>query len=166
MGKTNNTDDEKVIISFSSFPFTFRTVKCKDFTNCLVDEKDFIKKFSLIFKKIVPELESSNIVELIKKDHCNNIENKRDIVTDILKELVKEEFGEGYNFETFYDNNIGEYQLYELGIMQGIRLICVKYNNIFKVLFIDYHHLIYPSVKYNQVDYSSFKFCPIKGAKE
>ena len=166
MVKNNNSNDERIIISFSSFPFAFRAVKCKDFTNYLFDENDFFKKFSLIFRKIVPELEQSNIVDLTKKDHCNNIEKKRDIVIDILKELVKEEFGEGYNFETFYDNNISEYQLYELGIMQGIRLICIKYNNIFKVLFIDYHHLIFLSVKYNQLDYSSFKFCPIKGIKE
>lgn len=140
MVKNNNSNDERIIISFSSFPFAFRAVKCKDFTNYLFDENDFFKKFSLIFRKIVPELEQSNIVDLTKKDHCNNIEKKRYIVIDILKELVKEEFGE-------------------------VRLICIKYNNIFKVLFIDYHHLIFPSVKYNQLDYSSFKFCSVKGIK-
>ena len=64
MKKNNNINDERIIISFSSFPFTFRTVSCKDFANCLIDEKDFIIKFSFIFRKMVPELEKSNIVDL------------------------------------------------------------------------------------------------------
>lgn len=65
---SKNYAEEKMVVSFSNFPFLFGCVVYNHFTNYLYDEKDFFSKFSLIFRKIVPELENYNVVELSKKD--------------------------------------------------------------------------------------------------
>ena len=52
--------------------------------------------------------------------------------------------------------------MWQLGVTGGIRLIGIRKSNLFCVLFIDYHHLLYPSIKYNQKNSEKYSFCPIK----
>ena len=46
-------------------------------------------------------------------------------------------------------------------VVKSSRIRLARNLNVFNVLFIDYHHLIFPDVKNNQKNYSKYKFCPI-----
>ncbi len=63
------------------------------------------------------------------------------------------------------NQNIGEERIYQIG-HTSIRIFGYFKENIFVVLMVDYHHLVYPNkIHYNEKDYSNFKMCPIERGK-
>ena len=50
-----------------------------------------------------------------------------------------------------------------MGLSGGTRIIGIRLMNRFRVLFFDYHHLIYQNKYFNQPNYAGYNFCPIKG---
>lgn len=162
------TDNDNINIDFSKFPFCFRSVKVKDYTNMLKDSSQFFKFFKRILEIELPiyvEYTFDDIVFKTKK-HSHSIPmntKEYELVINILKELYKSYKDTNYSdkdFELFLDNNINEYQLWQLGI-SSIRLFGIRRSNIFSVLFIDYHHLVYPDKNYNQKNYEKYVFCPM-----
>ena len=51
-------------------------------------------------------------------------------------------------------------EFYQFGI-EGLRIITQKIDNVYDILFLDPHHLIYPSDKYNQKDRDNYNCCMI-----
>ena len=69
-------------------------------------------------------------------------------------------------FEMWFNQNINDYEIWQLGVIGGVRLIGIRDMNEFGVLFIDYHHLIYQDIKNNQKNYDKNCFCPINNYKK
>lgn len=161
-------NDNKVIVNFSKFPFCFRCTNIKkyDYTNYLSGEKEFFKSLKTIFEKEVPFFCENTFSDLQKKSHGHAImSNTKEyqIVKEVIKKIVMDfkNFKNDSEFEMWFNQNINDYYIWQLGQTGGIRLIGIRNLNVFNVLFIDYHHLIFPDVKNNQKNYSKYKFCPI-----
>lgn len=130
------------------------------FTNMLKDEKEFIRYITELFHDLIPLIQQ-NGEDMIKDagtkawKHCHPInEEKIDLVQKVTDEI-------GINFKG--EKKAGP-QFWQFGVKGNLRLIAVYdyTNNSLKPLFIDYHHLIHPSIKYNQQDYDNYSFCPIE----
>ena len=164
-----STDKNNIIIDFSLFPFCFKCIKCGNFTNKLKDSSHFFSRFKRIFEIDVPSLTQYSFDNITKetKKHSHSIQidtREYKLVLNVIKELYKSYMGDNYSdrdFQLFIDNNINEYHVWQLGISGGVRLVGIRKSNIFSVLFIDYHHLIYPDKNYNQENYKLYDFCPI-----
>lgn len=164
-----NIDTDNIIIDFSLFPFCFRCVTVGNFTNKLKDANQFFKYFKRLLENEIPTLVQFNFNNISKetKRHSHSILNDTKeyvLIKDILKELLKSYKKGNYSteyYEKFLENNVNEYTIWQLGITGGIRLIGVRKSNVFSVLFIDYHHLIYRDDKHNQENYKLYDFCPI-----
>lgn len=163
-----NTDNDNIIIDFSTFNFCFRTVTVGDFTNKLKNIDEFKKKFKNIIEVEIPfysKKKFSNI--FFDSKHCHDIKQgtkEYELIVQISKQLYKELKGNPNekDIELFISNFFNDYSIWQLGCIQGTRLIGIKKSNVFSVLFIDYHHLIYPDEKHNQTDYLSNSFCIIE----
>lgn len=160
---------ETIIINFAKFPFCFRTTTTKDFTNKLEDEKQFYSKFKDLFEKLLPYVYQKTFEELRSDDyHCHIIgkkdNDKLQRINMVVSELVKK-WNPGINTDDFIKQNLEGEVLWQLGI-GSIRLIGIRRSNVLDVLFIDYHHLIYPNVKYNDKEYSRNSFGIIEHTEE
>ena len=164
-----STDSDNISIDFSLFPFCFRCVESGNFTNKLKDDKQFFKLFKRLFEIDMPALTQYSFENITKASnkHSHSIPiNTKEylLVIDVIKELFKSYKRDNYSdkdFELFLENNINDYHVWQLGISSGVRLFGIRKSNIFSVLFIDYHHLIYPDKNYNQENYALYDFCPI-----
>lgn len=171
MSKNNNINDyqrENIIISFSPFSFCFRSCSINGFTNYLKDDEEFHENLKLLTSFVMPHLVQYTLNDLLakKERHTHTLDSKHiELAKEIVKELKIQEKGQDFDFDQFCDNNINDYTLWQLGTSYGIRMICTQHKNIFYVLFMDYHHQMYPDVKYNQLDYSKYSFCPIEYRK-
>lgn len=163
------TDNNNIIINFSFFPFCFRTVSVGEYTNKLKDKEQFFNHFSKLFERDIPAISQHTFDNVYKETngHSHSIspgDSKYKVVLSILKELYKSFKNPTdieRDFELFLENNINDYHIWQLGISGGVRIIGRRRSNIFDVLFIDYHHLIYPNKNYNQDNYNTYTFCPI-----
>lgn len=162
-----------VVVSFKH-DFTFYSVTVDGFTNYTKDADEFIEKHCLIFSKIIPNISINSIAKL-RSDGSNHTHplssDKKNLALKIVKELVKVQ--KGYNSadaDRFIDNSgFVMYNFWQLSFAtsNGIRLIGYFVdNNVFVVLFIDYHHLIEPDKNYNQKNYEKYDYCPYKGVNK
>lgn len=151
-----------VIVDFSKFPFCFRNTKCKKYTNMLKDENEFFEKFKELIEKLLPHICSKTFDELINdRMHCHIIKSEdMKLVYEVVGEMVSK-WNPDIDVEEFLKQNLDGEKIWQLGF-ESIRLIGIREDNLFHVLFIDYYHLIYPSVKYNDKDYKKYKFEVIK----
>lgn len=163
------TENNKIIVDFSQFPFCFRSVTIKGkFTNKLKDSNQFFEKLELLFEKSIPFFKDYTFdgIYYASQKHSHPIptdSEQYETIKKILNILVKSFYNFDENgFEMWFNQNINEYAMWQLGVTGGIRLIGIRKSNLFCVLFIDYHHLLYPSVKYNQKNSEKYSFCPIK----
>ena len=166
--------DSKVLINFSKFPFCFRCTKVKkyDFTNYLSKSDEFFDNFKLIMEQSIPYFASKSFNELNRdQNHVHRIKNNTkeyEVVKEVIKNLCMEyrNFKNESEFEMWFNQNINDYEIWQLGVIGGVRLIGIRDLNEFGVLFIDYHHLIFKDVKHNQKNYDKNCFCPIKNYKK
>ena len=164
--KRNVQTNTKPDLSYDMFTFDFRDyrwligVKVDKFTNKLKDVYTYSEYITLILAKIIPEVqEKSKDIQrsLATGFHCHPIQQDDDAYRTITK-IIRTIYGE--SFEKKIDINE---QIYQIGVVGKIRIIALrnKKTNVIRPLFIDYHHLAYPDVKYNQTDYLKQEFCPI-----
>ena len=166
--------DNKVLVNFSKFPFCFRCTKVKkfNFTNYLSKSDEFFDNFKLIIEKSLPHFTSKSFNELNRENNHVHIIRSNTKEYNIVKEVIKNLCMEYHNFEnesefeTWFNQNINDYEIWQLGVIGGVRLIGIRDMNEFGVLFIDYHHLIYQDIKNNQKNYDKNSFCPIKNYKK
>lgn len=132
------------------------SVKRKRFTNFLKDKDEFTKNHFAIFYTIIPKVigEWNEILRgsgNYQYPHCHLLKgDKKEVARDIFKEI--------YNYELSDEINI-----WQFGFTGSIRIICI-HNDVEKAfipIFIDHHHLIYESVKYNDSDYGNYSYCAI-----
>ncbi len=156
---------DSIIIDFSKFPFCFKGIVVDDFTNLLEDSNEFLSHFKYLICDFIPHFrqytsdtlyQASKHCHLIKKD--KNLD-KYELILKIIGKILSE--NGGLDFETFYNNNLNDYQIWQLGLGGGLRAIGTLSNNIFSVLFFDYNHLIFPDEKNNQKDVKNNTFKPM-----
>lgn len=148
------------------FDFSYETawisVDVDGFTNFLEDSNEFVKKHKKTFD-IVREISKipAQQVESNYK-HCNYInkpdaveriknilfEQERKLYPTIKKEIINDKI------EQLIDSNI-----YEFGIKQEVRIFGIRTDKVIKVLFVDYFHKVFPSIKYNHLNPNG-SFCP------
>lgn len=157
-------DEEGIIVDFSQ-KTAFYSCKIGRYTNFLKEHDDFIEFRKELFGEALQYFKGKTFSELgYKGSHTHVIDDKEklNLIEKILKELVltcnpdlKKEL-----IDKIVDNYMQE--IWQLGYKQGLRLIGVRTKNIFTVLFIDYHHLIYPSIKHNTNDVLKYDYCAMR----
>ena len=140
------------------FDFRYNFLKCESikkwgFTNLLKDEREFAKVSFEIYSKIIPSIQKAwDSRKMGKKGyfpHTHEVpRNMMSTVMDIANQLHGAEIVDKYS------------NLWQIGTNQSIRIICIRIDNIMYPLFVDYHHQLHPSSKYNQKDLAKYNFCP------
>lgn len=164
--KHNIKTNTKPNVAQGLFTFDFRNnkwlsgIQVGKFTNKIKDAESYCKLMTRIMGIIIPEFQSKS--EDIQKSratgfNCHAIEQGEDAYNTILK-IIRAIYG-----DRFEKGILQEEEIYQIGVTGGIRIITLrnKSNNVIKPLFVDYYHLAYPSVKYNQTDYLSQDICPL-----
>lgn len=164
---------QKIVIDFQ-YEFALCGIKEGDFCNFLRDEKEYILYNIHIISKMVSEISKKNIEELRTNSnyHTHQIkeQNKREKIKKILKSIIMKYYNNSdKKYAEDYIINIG-FEMNDIWQIscpdsKGIRIIGFLHGNIFKVLFIDYFHLIYPDAKNNTKNISKNNFCPINFMK-
>lgn len=158
-------EKSNVIVDFSMFPFCFRNAECGDYNNKLKDEKEFFEKFKNLFEVLIPHISSNTFDVLMgERMHCHPIKPEDDDKIKLIYNIVgilALKWKPGINVEQFLMQNLDGEKIWQLG-NNSTRLIGIRKENFFHVLFIDYHHLIYPSIKYNDKNFKKYKFEVVK----
>lgn len=154
---------EGMMINFSC-PLSFYSCKIgQEYTNYLKSPNDFIKVRRKLFGEALTYFQRTTIDKLAsnsKKTHTHLITgDKLELVGKILRELVKAKWPQN-DIETIVANYMSG-DVWQVGYTNGLRLIGSRNNNIFNLLFIDYHHLIEPDDNYNNPDFYKYKYCPM-----
>lgn len=131
-----------------------KSIKYKDFTNFLNDSHQYIEHQFYLFHTLIPKIIEEWRVIIAggrQFQHCHRLTGEK-------KELVKRVCEEIFNYR------LGEeVDLWQFGFTGSVRLVCINHGaeNALIPVFVDYHHLIEPSVKYNQNDYKNYTYCPV-----
>lgn len=164
----HSSSNDNIIIDFSAYPQLFRSVQYDKFTNYLNDSEDFFRKLKYVFESLIPHVSryTYNNITNGTSGHTHVIHDdtrEMRLIKGIIKKKLENEGYEDKYIENFFINNINEYEIWQFGVIGDVRIFGTRYLNRFRPIFIDYHHLVYPSDKYNQPNYKSYGFCPIKG---
>lgn len=175
---TQEQVDNRFVADFS-FETVWVSTKHGDFTNLLKDDAQFYQYHGLLFGKILPVLKKQKFksggdyIFKLKNNyimpHSHSIEEaeKLSLIYEILKKaLIKSKNYSVEDASEYIEQNISSEKLYQIGL-ESIRIIGYFDMNIFVVLLMDYHHLIYPSKYDNQPDYKHYSVCPFeRGTKD
>lgn len=150
-----------IYIDLTKYPHWTDTVQIGDFTNCLRDSSEALRHFFFIVNQLIPDIEDYGMDIFSRKaNHCHLLRNEhKDLAIRIIHEI--------HGNRVLDDDS----ELWSLGgKSEEIRIIGTFVNSqihVFYPLFIDHHHLVYPSLYYNSPDYRHFSFTKedIKSAK-
>lgn len=147
--------------------FTFRTMypwlgsaKVNEFTNYHQNSKFFSDNVADVICSLIPGIYKYANEIFIKQNAWNTpfkhshliAENKISLIRKIVSKIDKIELE-----DVELDNS-----LWQVGSANGARVIGYysSAENSFYPLFVDWHHLIHPDVKYNSADYANFVYTP------
>lgn len=143
--------DKEIYINFSQYDKWAYSFEYKDFTNSLKDEKELANNLFFLLDKLFPNIEKNykNIIAGTER-HCH-------IVTGATRKKIVN------LLEKFSDCNIDEdTNIWQFGLIKDFRLFATIVSNkdginILYPLLLDHHHMICPSIKYNQIDKKKYK---------
>ncbi|UDF17623.1 hypothetical protein LG951_05380 [Bacillus pumilus] len=145
-------------LSFNlSYKYWMKGVSTKDFSNKLPSIEDFSKFTHDIFSKLIPTIYEhwKDIILRRSKSfrHCHLLENKQKELALMIAENIHD--------KTILDEE-NDFNIWQFGFDGSVRLVAVydHHNATIYPIFVDYHHHIYPSIKYNQNDFKNYNFCP------
>lgn len=142
-----NLSDE-LIISFKEHPVWVNCINKNYFCNCYKNSDEALKVLVKIFSSIFPSIQNDYKQMLNSKNNCHYLsgENKQKALK-VIKEIHRINIDDEANIFQISDGT------------SGIRVIgiLVSYSvQVFYPMFIDPHHLIYESKKYNSKDYKHY----------
>lgn len=153
--KLKTVDDKKMIFQFE-YSNWLKSFKHGDFTTYLQDEKMYNKLITFLFSNLIPKITSEWQTQR-QSNEWKHFHRIRDTKAKGIYNRAIRDIHPSISVESL--------DLWQFGLAQeSLRLIChqAPNTNILYPLLIDYHHLGYPSQKYNQTDYSSYNYCPIQ----
>ena len=135
--KERSPSCKKIILDFNDFLFT--PIKTIFFTNYYANEVEKTKAYKIFFHSFIPHITEKTFEELKNEGHNHEIKDNTKIllIKNILKEYFKTDYFRKFEFEQFEDD------IFQLSSSGGMRVIGLRSGNIFKILFLDPHHLIY-----------------------
>lgn len=145
-------------LSFNlSYKNWMKGVSAKDFSNKLPGLEDFSRYTHEIFSELIPTIYEHWKEIIIDRSprykHCHLLVSE--------KKSLALSIAENIHGKTILDEQ-NDYNIWQFGFSGSVRLVAV-YDHLKATLypiFIDYHHHIYPDVKYNQKDTKKYDFCP------
>lgn len=156
--------NQGLTISFS-YPTCLGSCHYKMFHNHLNNNDEFTRKMIHILGKMIPEISNKTLpyLKANKQYHTHPLENdKRNLVLDILKELLKKRYNiDTHSAEKMITNQCLEMnQFWQISCPDSkeIRLIGFIQETVFIVLFIDYYHTIFNDVKHNEENIELYNF--------
>ncbi|AKQ71796.1 MULTISPECIES: hypothetical protein [Bacillus] len=156
--QTPNTKVGDTLTFDLSYENWMNGIQIKGFTNKLRDIEQHSQYTYEIFNKIIPNVHKN--WKIIKRQkgqgqfrHCHILEGEE------KEKAIK--IAEAIHKKTILDEET-DFNIWQFGLTNSIRIVAVydHNNDIAYPIFLDYHHLIYPNVKYNQSDYAKYDFCP------
>ena len=162
--KTGIGPVEKNIVIDFSFDTVWVSENVGQFSNFLKDEEMFFKKHYELFSEIVFEASQIPRKNLKSKfgNHAHKLSGEQiEVSKKVLKKLIRKVHSDFTvkQTEDFVTQNVGDEELHQIG-RQGLRLIGYYKDNVFYVLFIDYHHLVSPDSLHNAEDVAVYELCP------
>ena len=147
--KNDKILENRIVLRFSNFNLKSVRLKNDEFTNFQKDIYETHKIFSVFLDSFLKHFEKMTIEELRKEKHCHPIEGEKEKLC--------------YKILSEYDNVKKEgITFFQFGGTKGIRAVSHKLGeNVYELLFLDPHHLLYPSNKYNQKDQAKYDCCMI-----
>lgn len=150
---TNQLKYDNVVISTKNF--SFESVKVDNFTNYLKNSEQFTQVMNTLFYELLSEVQLSTFKQWLSGDdksqqyRFHRVEGKElELVSKIISEYKTKR-----TFDFVFD------EIYQCGI-KDLRVFFIKENlNIMSLLFLDPHHLVYPSERHNQNDTKKYSFC-------
>lgn len=130
------------------------SVKVGNFTNFLFNRDEYIGMQFEILHTVIPKVieEWKSIIGRGGQHrHCHRIEKE-------AKSQVHEVFQEIFGYP------IGdEVDVWQFGFTGSLRLVCINNpsENTLIPIFVDYHHLLSPDVKYNKRNFERYSYCPV-----
>lgn len=129
------------------------------FTNFCKDSEQFACLITTLLEDIIPEINKNYDSIFLKFNkqyrHCHQLDDKKtSFANKLSKELIS------VDFSKIVDGS--DYSWWQLGVKESIRIIGIfsKTDKAFYPIFVDWHHLLFSSVKYNQADFSKYSYCP------
>lgn len=163
--KINSTQQEQketIVLDFS-FPTSLVSVKVDGFNNYLKDDNAAFEGINFCLNDLSTYFSLETPSSISKEKHCHLISPKEiGIIEKAIRKAYKKINSQATeeNAKNFYDQNLKEMSIHQLGLIQGVRLIgYFERQHHFKVILIDYNHSLYPSVKHNDEDYDRYSVC-------
>lgn len=150
---TKIKQSSKIYIDVSVYHNWTYSVKTKKFTNTLKDDKEAAQNFYFILHDIFYGIQRTPLKNFSNGQFCGHYHILKNEQRKIAVEVIKK----------IHDIDVeSEVNLYQIGAENnhGIRLIGSIIDNIFYPLFIDHHHLLYPSQHYNDKDIKHYNEFP------
>lgn len=167
---SKNPSIKTPLIPLANFSFVsiypwLKSIKIDGFSNMLSDESEFAEKIYKCITKIIPTLykESDKIFGKHNKagfNHCHSI-RKDDPKIEELKKICGSIHDRDFSWVT--DEDYKNYEWYQVGISQGIRIFGIYDFNekSFFPLFCDWNHSFYgDDPKNNTKDIDKYGFDP------
>lgn len=161
IGSEDKKLSDLVYIDLTQYPHWTDTIQLNTFTNYLRDPKEALRHFFFILDRLFPDIEGyGKDIFSGKADHCHLLHGKQErLARKVIRRIHGDRVLDGLT------------EIWELSARtEEIRIIgsfVTDKMHVFYPLFIDHHHLIYPSKLYNSPDYKNFSFTKedIKSAK-
>jgi hypothetical protein len=147
---------DKLIFDFSRDK-ALKSVKISNFNNYSRDFESFHDEFKCLFKNII-HLSQYDLRTALFSAHCHQINDpvKKNLIKQVLIEQTDKTKFDLSKIDELLSNN----SIYQFGATGGVRILGYEtHRNVIQVLFIDLYHLIFPSEKYNNVDFDLNEIC-------
>lgn len=170
ISSTKQEQNETIVIDFS-FPTSLVSVKVDGFNNYLKNDDAAFKRLNFCLNDLTKHFsyQTKNSIRGLKHCHIIDEPDKLAIIEKAVRNAYKKtnDAATEENIKNFYDQNLKDTTISQLGFIKGIRLIgYFERDHHFKVILIDYNHSLYPSVKYNDEDYDNYNVCFYERGKE
>lgn len=158
--KKQSVENNQIVLDFS-LPIVWVSGRNSDFCNFLKDDDDFFGRHKVIFDEITVKVSqcSFDTINTLGK-HCHTVTGKDTLqrIKNAMIDIYKCKINCDNAIAKEYVNQIIDGQvIFQVGFTGSTRIFCIKEReHHLKVILIDYHHDIYPNVKYNAIDKKTY----------
>lgn len=151
--KVEKIEESPIVIDFRNF--MFKSIHTGIFTNFPKDELESFNIQKNFFHQFLPNTIGKTFEELGKESLHNHIidSDKNKVNVALIRQILKS-YSQKFEIEDISDE---ESILWQLSAPGGMRVIGFRNREVFRVLFLDPHHLIFKSQVFNN-DYKNYTY--------